>query len=215
MGAYQKAMIAIEKKQVEEIQEKEGKPSVVNYGGLSPSGNITGGLNKATKMPSDSTLKSKVTAASGEADTNIEELEVQFNPVDIQISVEGKPGRAKTGVDINHNNIDYGRNSAKISVTIPLLFDGTLEEQKGSNVVEQSVNHFLNAVRNPYSRGITFSWGNQLYKGELYSASVEYTMFSKQGVPVRAKVTIKILCKDYGQGKEGLKDGTPESSFIH
>lgn len=182
MVKYQKAIIEIHNNGIEEVQEKESKPSVTSSLGLSAINGISDKLQQQMENPLTGTLPGN--EGNNSADT--ERFEVQFNPTEISIGVVGKVGKGKTGADVKHKNIDYGRNLVRLDVTIPLIFDGE------TRVADK----FLAAIRDRYSRNIVFSWGNQIYSGELYSVSAEYTMFSKQGIPIRTKITLKILCND-------------------
>lgn len=222
---YKKAIIEIEGREVLDVQEKESKPSVTESKGLSTSLNVTAGLKAAAKTQINQTegeasapsLNNVMSNLGGEKNVDTEQFEVQFNPKELSIDAGASLSKEKTGVDKKRQNIDYGINSVKVHVTIPLIFDATREEEtgrkdlkknSGENQVEKSVNQFLNAVRNPNARTITFSWGNQKYRGELYSVSVNYTMFSEQGRGIWATVSLSLLCditaRDIEQSKENL-----------
>jgi len=78
--------------------------------------------------------------------------------------------------------------------------------------VRPQVEGFIGALRNDYTRKITFYWGNMSYSGVLTSVSAEYTMFSTDGNPIRAHVNLGILCTDesisdnyMGQWQESFK----------
>lgn len=222
---YKKAIIKIEGREVLDVQEKESKPSVTESKGLSTSLNVTAGLKAAAKTQiiqtegeaSAPALNNVMSNLGGKKNMDTEQFEVQFNPKELSINAGASLSKEKTGVDKKRQNIDYGLNSVKVHVTIPLIFDATREEEtsrkdsqknSGENQVEKSVNQFLKAVRNPNARTITFSWGNQKYRGELYSVSVNYTMFSEQGRGIRATVSLSLLCditaRDIEQSKENL-----------
>lgn len=203
-GLYQKAVIEIQTYEVTEVQEQEIRPSVAGSGGLTPFGGLTNKLKEAAAQTVhtalSSTLGSMVSAAAENLSNN-KKIEVQFNPSEIHITAGGKLPQEKTGVDKKRKNIDYGLGGTTVQVSIPLIFEEmsggetlTSSFQTGSkeNSVSQKVSLFLDAIRDPYSRKIIFSWGNQIYKGRLQSVNTEYTMFSSHGSPVRAKVTIEL-----------------------
>jgi hypothetical protein len=59
--------------------------------------------------------------------------------------------------------------------------------------VQPQVEGFLAALRNPYTRTVTFTWKDFTFDGVLSHLSAEYTMFSTGGRPVRAKIRMKLL----------------------
>jgi hypothetical protein len=63
--------------------------------------------------------------------------------------------------------------------------------------VQPVVEAFIGALRNPYTRRITFSWGEFSFTGSLDGLSANYTMFSAEGKPVRA--TVDVALKDTGR----------------
>ena len=220
---HQKAIIEIENRKVEEVQEIESKPSITASSGLSSFANVTQKLQSSAKSAlsqsanevSGSTLGSIVSDIVKDSNADAKQFEVQFNPVSLKIHAGGKPSKEKTGADINHKNIDYGTNGVNVYVTVPLIFDGTQDNKNVNgisgdsvkeNKVEEAVNQFLEAVRNPCARNIKFSWGNQVYSGQLYSVSTEYTMFSGQGRGIRATVTLSLLCSITAEDVEKLKE---------
>ncbi|MBO5246156.1 MAG: hypothetical protein J6B28_02725 [Eubacterium sp.] len=62
--------------------------------------------------------------------------------------------------------------------------------------VQQEVEGLIAALRSPYTRTITFYWGNMLYCGVLNRVSSQYTMFNSAGEPVRAYVQLSLICAD-------------------
>lgn len=62
--------------------------------------------------------------------------------------------------------------------------------------VKPQVEGFIAALRNNYTRKISFNWGKMTYSGVLTNVDAEYTMFSMEGNPIRANVNLGILCTD-------------------
>lgn len=58
--------------------------------------------------------------------------------------------------------------------------------------VQKEVEGFIAALRNPYTRNVTFAWSTFSFTGKLKNIAAQYTMFSVSGRPVRAKVTMRI-----------------------
>lgn len=81
---------------------------------------------------------------------------------------------------------------------------GDRKNQK-ERAVRKQVEGLLAALRNEYTRKVSFIWGNLCYSGYLNTVQAEYTMFNPDGSPTRAEVRIGILCMDeqLGQGSMG------------
>jgi hypothetical protein len=58
--------------------------------------------------------------------------------------------------------------------------------------VQQEVEGFIAALRNPYTQNISFFWSYFSFSGILISVSAQYVMFSTSGLPVRAKVALRM-----------------------
>lgn len=58
--------------------------------------------------------------------------------------------------------------------------------------VQNKAEIFVGAITKPQSRVAGLIWNDMILFGEMVAVSVEYTMFNKQGDPVRAKVGIQI-----------------------
>jgi hypothetical protein len=58
--------------------------------------------------------------------------------------------------------------------------------------VQQEVEGFIAALRNPYTQNISFYWSYFSFSGILTSISAQYVMFSTSGLPVRAKVALRV-----------------------
>ena len=69
-------------------------------------------------------------------------------------------------------------------------------KQKKTYSVRPQVEGFIGALRNNYTRKISFSWGEMTYTGVLTNVNAQYTMFSTDGNPIRANVDLGILCTD-------------------
>ena len=60
----------------------------------------------------------------------------------------------------------------------------------------QEVEGLIAALRSPYTRCITFNWGDMSYEGVLNRVASQYTMFDSSGEPVRAVVQLSLICAD-------------------
>lgn len=62
--------------------------------------------------------------------------------------------------------------------------------------VQQEVEALMAALRSPYTRTISFYWGDMVYCGVLNRVSAQYVMFNSAGEPVRAYVQLSLICAD-------------------
>lgn len=58
--------------------------------------------------------------------------------------------------------------------------------------VQGQVESLISALRNPYTRSISFRWADFVFIGQLSAVQANYTMFSTTGRPVRAEVLLRI-----------------------
>ncbi|MCR5251313.1 MAG: hypothetical protein K6E50_11965 [Lachnospiraceae bacterium] len=58
--------------------------------------------------------------------------------------------------------------------------------------VQDTAEAFVGALRSPYTRIITFHWGDMNYSGLLNGVTVNYVMFNQQGEPVRAYLDLSL-----------------------
>lgn len=75
-------------------------------------------------------------------------------------------------------------------------------KKKKEHTVRKQVEGLLAALRNEYTRRISFIWGKLCYSGYLNTIQADYTMFNPEGNPIRAEVRVGILCMD-----ENLEQG--------
>lgn len=67
---------------------------------------------------------------------------------------------------------------------------------KKKTSIQKEVEGFIGALRNRYTRNVTFFWSDFNYSGRLKSVNANYTMFNPNGEPVRATVDLVITCAD-------------------
>lgn len=58
--------------------------------------------------------------------------------------------------------------------------------------VQWQVESLVAALRNPFTRTITFRWADFVFTGQLNTVRANYTMFSPAGRPIRAEVLMRI-----------------------
>ncbi|MCR5775358.1 MAG: hypothetical protein K6G42_09770 [Lachnospiraceae bacterium] len=148
-----------------------------------------------------------------------------------------------------HRSASYVRGGTYISMSVSLLFDSCdpqnafLEDKLIPNVssvgagvakaitsamgkktvsIQKQVEGFISALRNQYTRIVTFHWGELNYSGILQNIGANYTMFNINGEPIRATVDISIVSADDERWKNSLttwqtkyiKSFTKSESFV-
>ncbi len=151
---------------------------------------------------------------------------VQFNPNTLQISGHSGGYVKKTDYSKGRDrgrSVGYEKGNTTIQMSVRLFFDSCDPQDafmsdkvnmsptalatgaakaiqtgmgKKKTSVQIQVEAFIAALRNQYTRLITFHWGNFTYSGSLRSVRTTYTMFNVTGEPVRAYVDLSIMCAD-------------------
>jgi len=150
---------------------------------------------------------------------------VQFNPGDLTVSGYGGGMVAKTnyGDKQKAGSVSFEPADVRVSMNVKLVFDKVDPQDafaadkfrltassvatgaakavqsalgKKDNSVQTEVEGFIAALRSPYTRRITFHWGKLNYSGTLNRVSAQYTMFNLLGQPIRAYVTLSLICAD-------------------
>ena len=153
-------------------------------------------------------------AASRETNPDAD-VTVQFNPETLKVGYSNTmEGDDQSG----GSAIQYvSKSSTKLSVD--LWFDASaLGDVKDVRTLTKKVNHFIT----PQPRGeglappgVRFSWGSFLFEGVMDSMDETLELFSAEGRPLRAKVSIGITSQeiqfrieDIGGGSSGRVPGT-------
>ena len=150
---------------------------------------------------------------------------VQFNPSELSLTGYGGGRVAKTDFSDKDGKGDIRFESAAVRITlnVKLIFDKVdpqdafMAEKLGTSMtgmaqgavrsvkkaagkkddsVQTEVEGFIAALRSKYTRRITFHWGTMNYAGVLNRVSAQYTMFNVRGQPVRAAVSLSLVCAD-------------------
>ena len=145
-------------------------------------------------------------------------FQVQFNPSELTVNADAVPrseGDSTTG-----RSRTMAVEDAKLNLTVKLYFDdmqvfdafmwdkfasaltvngaaaniaGAVKAEKGKvHSVQGQVEALVAALRNPYTRTISFRWADLAFTGMLNTVRANYTMFSPSGRPVRAEVLLRI-----------------------
>ncbi len=72
-----------------------------------------------------------------------------------------------------------------------------LAENKGKKYSVQNISElFVAAIAHPYTRMVCVVWNKTVFWGEITGVNVEYTMFNRDGDPIRSKVHVEIRQDD-------------------
>jgi len=147
---------------------------------------------------SKNTLKKMLDAGdknSAASDKKYKIVKVQFNPAALNFSM-GTARKTDSRGDIGYSKegkkryADYNTVKRKgISLSIELVFDGTT--QKKPDVITNA-DEFMYIIKNPYMRRVDFYWGKMQYSGIVESVETEFTYFTADAAPARAKVSFSM-----------------------
>ena len=150
-------------------------------------------------------------------------LTIQYNPVNFKFD---KPVSWKEAESQGQESQLEFQKVQPASVSMELIFDTTHDD---NDVRQVWVNKLL-AMTNPTipaggEQGeklrpptVDFEWGTFAFTGVLESVNATYTMFSQQGNPIRAKVSVKMkeytAKKDYSGSGGGQGLGTEKVQLV-
>lgn len=122
---------------------------------------------------------------------------VQFNPSQISFETQGRRKEQKVNFQKQEDEVMgqtylYEPITPLVHMKVKLIFDRVLY---ADDSVQQEAEGFLAAVRNPAAQELVFQWNTFQFGGTLSTVSVQYTMFSPGGAPVRAEVELSISGK--------------------
>jgi len=135
---------------------------------------------------------------------------VQFNPTDIQL--DAKASWATQDTQADQVKLEFKKVEPR-TLTMTLIFDSTTNNSDvRTTYVNQLMNTFVltempdvNPSHDQTAQGTlgmkkrnvlqTFEWGSFTFFGAITTLSTKYTMFSKDGNPIRAEV--KVSMKEY------------------
>jgi len=135
---------------------------------------------------------------------------VQFNPTDIQL--DAKASWATQDTQADQVKLEFKKVEPR-TLSMTLIFDSTTNNSDvRTTYVNQLMNTFIltempdvNPAHDQTAQGTlgmkkrnplqTFEWGNFSFFGAITGLNTKYTMFSKDGNPIRAEV--KVTMKEY------------------
>ncbi|MCR5503802.1 MAG: hypothetical protein K6F53_12425 [Lachnospiraceae bacterium] len=156
---------------------------------------------------------------------------VQFNPSSLSVRARGQGYMPTLAYGQNGATAEPAHQSVRVTVSVRLIFDQvdpfdafmedktnlaptnigtgiakTVNTARGKKTatVQQTVEGFIAALRSPYTRIITFHWGEMNYSGILNNVAAQYVMFNMQGQPIRAYMNLSLLHMDDTQDPDTL-----------
>lgn len=209
--------------------------------GIAVATNSLSKLNKIIDLKETGSLSTALNVSNGLVAKSARIFTVQFNPSELQFSGYGGGFVQKVNFVNNKKadeDVTFGNMQSRITMTVKLIFDQVDPQDafmsdkftmsytsvtkgvvkgvkklfgKKTNSVQTQVEGFIGALRNENTREITFAWGKMCYTGILNRISSQYTMFSVTGEPIRAVVTMTMVCAD--ENIEGNTMGNWEDQY--
>lgn len=90
------------------------------------------------------------------------------------------------------DKITLGLSAQTAANVVKMGQDVFTENGSAGHSVQTQVEALVAALRNPYTRTISFRWTDFVFTGMLNSVQANYTMFSPSGRPIRAEVGLRI-----------------------
>ena len=182
--------------------------------GAATAANAVSGVSQAASAA----LQSGNTSATALTRHQPKYFKVQFNPSELQLNGIAGYESVQNAVAQNKNKRTYTDSPKKptITLSVNLYFDQMNHAdafmmdkfRSGASVetvtnaiallsgkeysVQPQVEALIGALRNNYTRDITFYWGKFSFSGHLSDIRANYTMFSTSGRPVRAQVLLRM-----------------------
>jgi hypothetical protein len=121
-------------------------------------------------------------------------FQVQFNPDQLSYQAQNRAKKKKSVLGKPSENQQTIQDPT-VSLTVKLLFAKGEDDQPS---VQQEIELFLSAARNPNTREIVFGWSQFVFIGKLANLDVSYTMFTPEGKPIRGEIDLTIQKKSEG-----------------
>jgi hypothetical protein len=156
-------------------------------------------------------------ALAGSSASKDKMFRVQYNPAELRLNAYVETGAVRdlrAGGGANSVNaqaprpgrIDLSANLwfDKMSPATSFMLDKNIAPTSASGAtnivksfmkeetVRDEVEGFIAVMRNPFTQRITFYWSEFAFSGVISALTATYTMFSASGLPVRAKVFMRI-----------------------
>jgi nucleoid-associated protein YgaU len=155
-------------------------------------------------------LKAYLMVRDEDKASKVKSLEFLFNPKEFSVSRQNtwSQGKAAKGVGAGKNvpTLEFG-GGQPASMTLELLFDTYHHQENGKpesvyqKYIEKlskfvDVNEHLKEGTGKHQKKrpprVVFVWGEFVFDGAITSMKVQYTMFTNDGRPVRASVSLSL-----------------------
>lgn len=225
-GAVEKAYLQFEDKRLQkddkvQVTDVAAKSLVPTANTLAKAAQTVKGTLQAKGM--DKTLK--LLKAAEKLVTPSNQYEVKFNPSEVTFQAKGGSGTLVQKMNFataGKVSAKFSEMKTHIIMTVPLIFDdlertdafmienisdpaaflksgvlsGVNQAISKSYTIRPQVEGFIGALHNEKTRIVKFCWGEMSYRGLLRAVDAEYTMFNREGEPIRATVNLQILLAD-------------------
>ena len=201
---------------IHDYREKAAQMSAGVTGGLSAAENLSS-LNQSRIRATAAALETGSPPTYPGSLDRI--LRVQFNPSELTLNASAVPKSEQDSTTGRSRTMAV--EDAKLNLTVMLYFDDMdtydafmwdkftagmtaqgvanlakmgMELGGGQKVhsIQGQVEALVAALRNPYTRLISFRWADFAFIGQLNTVRANYTMFSPSGRPIRAQVLLRI-----------------------
>lgn len=123
---------------------------------------------------------------------------VQFNPTNLRFSTDGRHQKKKKDFQGKKGKISYKsciqESIGGIRMSVGLVLDGYGERPEF--VLEKAEGLIAASKGSYYGRSVSFCWETFCFTGYMEDISAEYTMFDKDGNPLRANIEFTVSMED-------------------
>ncbi len=143
----------------------------------------------------------------------IGEFKVMFNPTSLSRTYAIQWGKNQ-GLNASGVQVDYAR-SAPSELSLDLVLDGTGVDPgvTGRQSVDRRVQEFLDltyayngSIHEP--NYLHVQWGSLKFDCRLLKVEVKYTLFDRQGVPLRAELKVELISDDEASRRKRVENRT-------
>jgi hypothetical protein len=193
------------------------EPAYVVVHDFRKAGSASGGEIRAEDI-SNVLRGAPAASAGGGLGGPVEKLfRVQYNPSELEVYAHSKNVKQKdarsAGNGAESNILMDTALAGSLELSMSLWFDkmkpanafmtakdtslaggvrGAVNMLSEEESVQDETEGFIAALRNPLTQFVTLHWADFSFTGVLTSVNAQYTMFSVSGLPVRAKVAIRV-----------------------
>src|SRR3954447_2194622 len=165
-------------------------------------------------MPSTDLAKARLFRLKGEKEPTVEggPILVQFNPSSLHVVISSATDGPGTPARQAEQSLGAGNQTLTLDLHFDTADEGTTTEPRNVREKTALVAQFMTPARGssaPPPR-VRFQWGKFIVDGVMGSYSEDLDLFSAQGVPLRAKVSISIRGQnpDIAANRTGAGAGT-------